>query len=436
MSILLHQLFQSENINADELAINDLSWGDLSHSIQKFYKELNLCQSGIVLLKIPNTPEGLALLLASSFLNLTTIVVPSYYNEAFIQNVIDAYQVNHYVTLDHGKFCCQLKHAETVNLNNGATLCLLSSGTTGTPKCIQHSWETLIARIQVQEKYKGCAWFSGYPISHFAGIQVALQCLYNGGHLILPSSYDAGTSLQAIAYYKPHYLNCTPTYMRQLFLSQSEMDWSVCGLKRITLGGEIVDQDIIDLIRKTIPGVGVTHIYASTELGVLISVNDEKEGFPLELIDDQKFSIIDDSLWVKPGTSTMLSYLNQTPLRELEWVHTKDLVMVKGNRVFFVGRCDDTINIGGYKVNPTVVEQVIRQIPGVLNVAVSGKKNSIMGNIIKASIQMDRNAEYVISNKEIIHYCKTYLPDYMVPRIIEWVDKLKMTPTNKLLRRE
>ena len=72
---------------------------------------------------------------------------------------------------------------------------LLTSGTSGSPKCIQHTFSTLAASAKVREHLRGRRWLLGYPIAQFAGLQVLIQCLVNGGTLVIPRDFAPPTCL-------------------------------------------------------------------------------------------------------------------------------------------------------------------------------------------------------------------------------------------------
>lgn len=417
-------------------AVNDTFWPKFIEMINEYREVLEMQKPQRLLVRIPNTPEGAAVLLASSYIPVETIIVADYHHDDLVEKIVIQYEVSHQMQLKNGALICTSSRSSNAVISDQPYLCLLTSGTTGMPKCVKHTWKSLISRIKLDSKFKRCKWFLGYPITHFAGLQVMLQCLSNRGSLIIPPSYAPATCLPLIAEHKPEYINCTPTLVRQLFMSASDFDWKNCPVKRFTMGGEIVEQSIIDLIKQHIPGAKITHIYASTELGAILTIPDEKEGFPLELVDNSHLKIMNDELWVKPSESAMVQYLQADKLKQDEWIATKDIVEVTDSRVLFKGRTDDIINVGGFKVLPSTVEQVIRKLPAVQEAVVMGQSNPIVGNIVKAKIQSILGADHKMLKKEIIRICKESLPEYMVPGIIQFVDEISVTKTHKLLRRE
>ena len=116
----------------------------------------------------------------------------------------------------------------------------------------------------------------------------------------------------------------------------------------------------------------------------------------------------DDSLWVKVGgegyetrvidgmleikaKSAMLGYLNApSPFTEDGWFKTGDSVEVNGEYIKILGRKSEIINVGGEKVYPQEIENVILKIDNVAEVTVYGERNPIIGNIVSAKILLQK----------------------------------------------
>ena len=90
------------------------------------------------------------------------------------------------------------------------------------------------------------------------------------------------------------------------------------------------------------------------------------------------------------------------------------------------------INIGGYKVNPGEVEDILLSIDGVQQVLVYGKSNSVLGNILCADIMKDTNS--LLTELDIRTALKDQLQDFKIPRRIKFVKSLALTRTGKLKR--
>lgn len=119
-----------------------------------------------------------------------------------------------------------------------------------------------------------------------------------------------------------------------------------------------------------------------------------------------------------------------------EWYHTGDIVeFTEDGRIKFVGRKNEMINVGGYKVNPNEVEEEIKKINGVLDAYVYARKNQLTGNILVAEVVLkDKELDLQEMEKIIYENLRTSLQNWKIPRIIKFVDEIKLTRTGKKVR--
>ena len=123
-----------------------------------------------------------------------------------------------------------------------------TSGTTNRPKLIKHSTDSLISRVKVdKEKGKELIWGNLYDHTRFAGIQVLLQGLIGGSTLILDNKSNIEEKLSILIKNHCNALSGTPTIWRNILMVPSAKDLK---LKQITLGGEIIDQAILNSLRE------------------------------------------------------------------------------------------------------------------------------------------------------------------------------------------
>jgi acyl-coenzyme A synthetase/AMP-(fatty) acid ligase len=100
--------------------------------------------------------------------------------------------------------------------------------------------------------------------------------------------------------------------------------------------------------------------------------------------------------------------------------------------MYFVGRMDDIVNTRGEKVAPKEVESVLHGIPGVIEAAVCGVPDPMLGSALKAVIVADQSR---LRKADILAHCKARLQDHMVPKHIEFRDELPKTSSGKVLKR-
>ena len=102
-----------------------------------------------------------------------------------------------------------------------------------------------------------------------------------------------------------------------------------------------------------------------------------------------------------------------------------------GIRVVFLGRASGAINVGGNKVIPEYIESHIREVNGVLDVRVFGKKSSMIGQIVAAEIVPHPGWEVKRLRIDILGYCRSNMESWQIPGIIFFVDELKENPAGK-----
>lgn len=306
---------------------------------------------------------------------------------------------------------------------------LPTSGTTGTPKLIAHSMESLTRSIKKRQVPEEFRWGGLYSYRRFAGIQVFLQCLSNGTPLVLTEdTSELNSRIETLIQNGCNCLSATPSMWRKLAMSPL---FDRLNLKQITLGGEIVDQAILDTLAKTFPAARITHIYASTEAGVGFAVSDGKAGFPAAYLKINPFGVqlkieSDGCLYLKDSTEQSI---------HIDWLNSGDLVRKENDRVYFLGRLNGSINVGGNKVMPEEVEAIISQVPGVGFVYVRGRKNPILGQLVEAVVTPLPGEELNPQLKrEILDFCKANLEPFKVPAFIVQGESVNLSATGKVVR--
>ena len=165
----------------------------------------------------------------------------------------------------------------------------------------------------------------------------------------------------------------------------------------VRLSGEIIDQGILHSLRAFYKNATIVHAFASTEAGVGFDVRDGLAGFPAEVASQPsngvEIKIEDGSLRIR-SKRTAARYLGNDSLAIKDgFVDTGDLVELRGDRYYFVGRRDGVINVGGAKVHPEEIEAVLNQHPRVQMSMVKARKNPITGAIVAAEVVIKSGGE-------------------------------------------
>ena len=120
------------------------------------------------------------------------------------------------------------------------------------------------------------------------------------------------------------------------------------------------------------------------------------------------------------------------------WYHTGDLAWMDEDGFFwYVGRADDVIKSSGYRIGPFEIENVIMELPYVLECGVSAAPDEIRGQVVKASIVLVK--DFVGTDqlkKEIQNYVKSRTAPYKYPRIVEFKESLPKTTSGKIIRKK
>ena len=104
---------------------------------------------------------------------------------------------------------------------------------------------------------------------------------------------------------------------------------------------------------------------------------------------------------------------------------------------WYVGRADDVIKSSGYRIGPFEIENVIMELPYVLECGVSAAPDEVRGQVVKASIVLVKGTEPSEQlKKSIQNYVKSRTAPYKYPRIVEFRESLPKTTSGKIIRKK
>lgn len=297
---------------------------------------------------------------------------------------------------------------------------IYTSGTTGKPKRFDHSLRSLLRNIKANDKHKNDVWGFAYNITHYAGVQVLLQAIFNQNLLVNLFDRNMKNADTLMRQYGCTCISATPTFYRNSLFTVSTPNEDV---KFVTFGGERFSNDLAVKTKEKFPKAKLRNVYASTEIGSLLSGESDSFSIPAELAEYIKFSaenhlLINKRLIFNENVKT-------------DWYDTGDIVSLNEDGTFrFLTREADFINLGGYKVMPSEVEDVIGKVPGVTDVRVYGRDNSVMGKILVADI-VSSAADKKSLRELIVKAVKENLQEFKLPRIMKFVEKIDYSRTGK-----
>jgi long-chain acyl-CoA synthetase len=151
-----------------------------------------------------------------------------------------------------------------------------------------------------------------------------------------------------------------------------------------------------------------------------------------------QIEIVDEELRLK-GDTVMLGYWRNPEatanvLRD-GWLYTRDLgYQDSDGYIYILGRRDDLINIGGAKVYPQEVENVLYRHPSIAACAVKGEVSELYHQVVVAYVVL--HPERDVTVQELQKFCRHSLADYKIPNAINFVTEIPKNPAGKILRHQ
>lgn len=348
---------------------------------------------------------------------------------------------------------------------------LFTSGSTGLPKLVWQTVANLARAVKVSPRHAEAVWAFAYNPTHVAGIQVYLQALANGCPVVDVYGLDRAGVLAAIGRHGVTHISATPSFYRLLL----PVDKTLPGVCSVTLGGESSDAALLERLRPLFPSARFHNVYASTEAGTLLTADGDIFSIAaglekLVVLRDGKIHVhrsllgeFEATAKPTPVTGNQLSVIGISPtenasqpitniqqpittssLRDDDWYDTGDVVEIVSTeplRFRIVARERDWVNVGGSKVNPHEVEAVLGEHPGIKQVRVFGRKNSVMGNILCAEIELPKVDDgrqstdgSLVTEAALREFAAARLQPFKVPRLIRFVENIAQTRTGKISR--
>jgi acyl-coenzyme A synthetase/AMP-(fatty) acid ligase len=322
---------------------------------------------------------------------------------------------------------------------------LLTSGTTGVPKLVVHSFDSLAGALpRHPASVKPMVWSTFYDIRRYGGLQIYLRAVLSGSPLVLSDAGEPTRDFLARAGAAGvTHISGTPSHWRRALMSG---DTALIAPEYVRLSGEVADQTVLDALRAAYPSARIAHAFASTEAGVAFDVNDGLAGFPADLVGKAggaiEMKVEDGTLRIRSGR-TAARYLGAAASHLAAgdgYVDTGDLVELADGRYYFRGRKGGIINVGGLKVYPEEVESVLNADPRVRMSLVKARRSPLTGSLVVAEVVLAdsenssdaESAEKVKS--DLLNACRRVLAAHKVPALLRIVPALEMTAAGKLVR--
>ena len=294
------------------------------------------------------------------------------------------------------------------------------------------------------------------PLSFDYGLYQLLMTTIFGGTLVLENGFAfPARTLDRIAEERVTGFPGVPTIFAAL-LNMDLTQFDLSSLRYITNTAAALPPSHIQKLRDKFRGVTVFSMYGLTETKRTLYLPPEQLD---RHADSVGIAIPGTEVWVERpdgsradagetgelvvrGRHVMRGYWRSPeataerfrpgPLPGERLCYTGDLFrMDEEGLLYFVGRKDDIIKTRGEKVSPREVENVLHCLPGVIEAAVVGVPDPMLGQAVKAVVV----AEAGVTRAQILAHCRANLEDFMVPKYVEFEDRLPTTASGKVFKK-
>lgn len=340
-----------------------------------------------------------------------------------------------------------------------------TSGTTGLPKMVTHAYTYPLAHILTAHMWHRCkdggihftAADTGWGKASWGKIYGQWIC---GTAVFTYDYYGRYTPLDLLPLLEKYQVTtfCAPPTMYRFLIKEDLSKFNLKSIEHYCTAGEPLNPAVYDNILAQIQkpiyeGYGQTETVLALATFPFTEPRPGSMGKPsplydIELLDENSLPVPRGSegeicIKVKPDQiGLFIGYHNDEERLRSVWrdgyYHTGDVAsMDKDGYLWFVGRDDDIIKSSGYRIGPFEVESALMEHPAVMECAITAVPDEVRGQIIKATVVLARN--YFPSDelkKELQEHVKHTTAPYKYPRIIEFVDRLPKTISEKIRRVE
>lgn len=328
----------------------------------------------------------------------------------------------------------------------GVAVRMLTSGTTGPPKRIDLSYRTL-ERVLVGAAHYGSTHESGTklrsgvavvnsPLVHLGGLFRVLTSITDGRSFAFLERFTVDGWAQAVRRHRPATASLVPAALRMVLESDLTAD-DLSSLKSVVSGTAPLDPDDADAFLARF-GVPVLISYAATEFGGAVAGWNlkthrewwaDKRGSVGTAAPGCELRVVDGLLEVKAGQLGAGEGAG-APTDEGGWVRTTDLARIDDDGfVFILGRADQAIIRGGFKVLPEDVKAALERHDAVRFAAVLGMDDQRLGAVPVAAVELRDGATATVD--DLLAHAEKQLSRYEIPTEIRIVDVLPRTDAGK-----
>lgn len=343
----------------------------------------------------------------------------------------------------------QRKASDVYDIPDEVADVLFTTGTTGQSKGVMISHRTIIADaenlIDAQGFTSDLLFVISGPLNHIGSLSKVYPVVMLGAALYITEGMkDVGALLDALEYSDRRTATfLVPASLRILLqLSRKRLEALADKIDFIETGAAPMMQSDMEDLCRVLPRTRLYNTYASTETGIISTYNFNDGrclagclGRPMK---HSRIVIGEGGQIQCQGPTLMTGYLGDESLTATV-LHDDTLFTADCGRIDedgclrLQGRNDDTINVGGYKVNPVEVEGAASAFPGIADCICIAMQHPVLGPVLKLLVQMETGIE--LQKRPLVQHLLTRLDRYKVPQFYEAVPRIERTYNGKLNRK-
>ena len=352
---------------------------------------------------------------------------------------------------------------EDTACGDDAMLMFFTSGTTGYPKIASHSFKYALGHF-VTARY----WHSVKPTDlHLTisdtGWGKAMWGKFYGQWMcegaVFTYDFDRFDASEILPMFKKHNITtfCAPPTMYRMLIKEDLSKYDLSSIRYATTAGEALNPEVFYQFQKA-TGLVIMEGFGQTEttltIGNLIGTTPKPgamgkpvPGYDIAIVDpDGNECPVGETGEIVVRTNKKIpcglfkGYFRDEEKTAEVWYdgmyHTGDTAWCDEDGYYwYVSRIDDVIKSSGYRIGPFEIENVIMELPYVLECGVSAAPDEMRGQVVKASIVLTKGTEPTEElKKEIQNYVKKNTAPYKYPRIVVFRDELPKTISGKIQR--
>jgi acyl-CoA synthetase (AMP-forming)/AMP-acid ligase II len=333
----------------------------------------------------------------------------------------------------------------------GVAVEMLTSGTTGPPKRVPLTYD-MFSRVLLGAKYyernadtdlrlrSGVAIVNS-PMVHLGGLFRILTCINDGRSFCLLERFQVDEWADAVRRHRPRTVSLVPAALRMVL--DADLDRSdLASVRSVVCGTAPLSADDADAFFAKY-GVPVLVTYAATEFGGAVagwnladheafwatkrgSVGRAHPGCELRVVDAASAQVLG------PDEEGLLEVKAQQMGDHSGWTRTTDLARIDADGfVWILGRADQAIIRGGFKIRPEDVRAALERDARVRGAAVVSRADARLGAVPVAAVELRPGARGVTAN-ELLDAASNVLARYELPAELRVVDELPRTPSGKV----